>query len=186
MRFRSFFAWRDHGWCFSACRADKGAWPTSLRGRNGVRPAPRAKPPASWQAGLQVCAGFAKLRAMSDALNLAGRILIALLFFGGGLQKLADPVPVQQMIAGVGLPPALIWPIVAFNIAAAASLILGPHVRSWAFVLAAYCVFTSYFHWQLRTDPWQVTIMVKNWSIAGGLLILAAQGPGRFAIGQTR
>jgi len=33
----------------------------------------------------------------------------------------------------------------------------------------------------LRADPWQVTIMVKNWAIAGGLLILAAAGPGRYA-----
>ena len=53
---------------------------------------------------------------------------------------------------------------------------------SHIFQLAAYCLFTSYFHWQLRADPWQVTIMVKNWAVAGGLLILAAQGPGRWAL----
>lgn len=47
-------------------------------------------------------------------------------------------------------------------------------------VLAAYCLATSVFHWPLRADPWQVSIMVKNWAIAGGLLILAAQGPGRW------
>ena len=122
---------------------------------------------------------------MNDILNLTGRVLIALLFLGGSIQKLTDPVPVQQMITGIGLPPALIWLVVAFNFTAAAGLVLGPRVRIWALALAAYCIFTSYFHWQLRADPWQVTIMVKNWSIAGGLLILAAQGPGRFAIGRT-
>jgi putative oxidoreductase len=58
-------------------------------------------------------------------------------------------------------------------------LIFGPGVAVWAAVMAFYCLFTSYFHWQLRADPWQVTILVKNWAIAGGLLILAAQGPGR-------
>ena len=50
---------------------------------------------------------------------------------------------------------------------------------AWALVLALYCIGTSWFHWQLRADPWQVTIVVKNWAIAGGLLILAAQGPGK-------
>lgn len=122
---------------------------------------------------------------MSDILNLTGRILIALLFLGGGIQKLADPLPVQEMIAGIGLPAALIWPVVAFNLAAAVGLVLGPRVRIWALALAAYCIITSYFHWELRADPWQVTIMVKNWSVAGGLLILAAHGPGRFASGRA-
>lgn len=117
---------------------------------------------------------------MSDALNLIGRILIALLFLGGAAQKLGDPLPVETMIASIGLPIWLIWPVAAFNLIAALGLIFGPKVQAWALLLAAYCLFTSYFHYQLRADPWQITIMVKNWSIAGGLLILAAQGPGRY------
>ena len=118
----------------------------------------------------------------SDALNLVGRVLIALLFLGGAVQKLSDPSQVVGMITGIGLPGWLVWPVTAFNIAAGLCLVLGPYVRGWALVLAAYCIFTSYFHWQLRADPWQVTIMVKNIAIAGGLLILAAQGPGRLTL----
>jgi putative oxidoreductase len=117
---------------------------------------------------------------MNDALNLTGRILIALLFLGGAAQKLGDPAPVRAMIASIGLPTWLVWPTAAFNLIAALGLIFGPGVRIWALILAAYCVLTSYFHFQLRADPWQITLMVKNWSIAGGLLILAAQGPGRY------
>ncbi len=119
---------------------------------------------------------------MTDLLNLAGRILIALLFLGGAIQKFTDPAPVTAMIGSLGLPPWVIWPVAAFNLAAAVGLIFGPGVRLWALALAAYCIFTSWFHWQLRADPWQVTIFVKNWAIAGGLMILAAQGPGRFAL----
>lgn len=119
---------------------------------------------------------------MSDALNLAGRCLIALLFLGGAVQKAGDPAPVREMIAGIGLPADLVWAVAAFNLVAAIGLVLGPEVRAWALALAAYCVFTSWFHWQLRADPWQVTIVVKNWAIAGGLLILAASGPGRWVL----
>lgn len=118
---------------------------------------------------------------MNHALNLLGRILIALLFLGGALQKLDDPAPVRQMIASLDLPEALVLPVAAFDLAGAVLLVIGPRVRAVALVLAAYCIFTSWFHWQLRADPWQVTIAVKNWAIAGGLLILAAAGPGRFA-----
>ncbi|AUH35304.1 DoxX family protein [Paracoccus tegillarcae] len=117
---------------------------------------------------------------MNDLMNLIGRLMIALLFLGGAVQKFTDPRPAQQMIASIGLPDWVIWPIAAFNLVAAICLVTGPRIRLWALALAGYCLFTSWFHWQLRADPWQVTIMVKNWAIAGGLLILAAQGPGRF------
>ena len=118
-----------------------------------------------------------------DALNLAGRILIAVLFLGGAVQKVSDPAPVAQMIGSIGMPVWLVWPVAAFSLVGGLCLILGVGVRTWAFALAAYCLFTSWFHWELRADPWQVTIMVKNWAIAGGLCILAGQGPGRLAIG---
>ncbi|AHM04210.1 putative membrane protein [Roseibacterium elongatum DSM 19469] len=123
---------------------------------------------------------------VSDALNLAGRVLIAVLFLGGTGQKLLDPTQVQGMLMGIGLSTWLVWPVAVFNLVAAVALVLGPWVRAWALVLAGYCLFTSFFHWQLRADPWQVTIMVKNWSIAGGLLILAASGPGRYVAWQAR
>jgi len=118
---------------------------------------------------------------MNDALNLAGRMLIALLFLGGAVQKFTDPAPVQAMIEGMGLPASAVWPVAVFNLIAAVALVTGPRVKAVALVLAAYCIFTSWFHWELRADPWQVTIAVKNWAVAGGLLILAASGPGRFS-----
>jgi putative oxidoreductase len=115
-----------------------------------------------------------------DVIELAGRLLIALLFLAGALQKFADPGPVEAMLSAAGLPPALVGPVALFNLAAALALALGPRVQVVAGVLAVYCIATSWFHWQLRADPWQVTIVVKNWAIAGGLLVLAAQGPGRW------
>ena len=123
---------------------------------------------------------------MNDLLNFAGRLLIALLFFGGAIQKVTDPAPVQQMIGSIGLPTWLVWPTALFDLVAGFGLLVGPGVRAWALVLVAYCLFTSWFHWQLRVDPWQVTIMVKNWAVAGGLCVLAAQGPGRFALAWPR
>lgn len=119
---------------------------------------------------------------MSDLANLAGRVLIALLFLAGAAQKIADPGPVRAMLGTVGLPGVLVWPLAAFNAAAAVGLVAGPRVRAWAGVLAAYCIATSWFHWQLRADPWQVSIVIKNWAVAGGLLVLAAQGPGRWVL----
>ncbi|MZR11949.1 DoxX family membrane protein [Maritimibacter sp. DP07] len=115
---------------------------------------------------------------MSMILNFIGRFLIALLFIGGAVQKVMDPTQATEMVTGLGLPAWLVWAAAGFNAVAAVALITGPGVRFWALALAVYCLCTSYFHWDLREDPWQLTIMVKNWAIAGGLLILASQGPG--------
>lgn len=117
---------------------------------------------------------------MNDILNLIGRVLIALLFIGGAIQKLTNPEPVQTMLLSVQVAAWGVWPLAVANLVAGLCLVMGPRVRVWAVLLALYCIATSYFHWQLRADPWQVTIAVKNWAIAGGLLILAAQGPGRW------
>lgn len=120
-----------------------------------------------------------KAGSAGDLLNLAGRVLIALLFFGGAAQKALDPAPVQQMIGWLGLPGWLVWPVALFDLVAAVALVLGLRLPGLALLLAGYCIFTSWFHWELRADPWQVTIVVKNWAIAGGLLVLASAGPGR-------
>ena len=119
--------------------------------------------------------------AWADAATLLGRILIAALFLGGAAQKATDPAAVQSLLSGMGWPDWLIWPAMVFNLAAGSALILGIATRPVAFALALYCGLTSIFHY-LPNDPWQMTIFVKNWAIAGGCLVLAAHGAGRFAL----
>jgi putative oxidoreductase len=113
--------------------------------------------------------------------TLLGRWLIALLFLGGAAQKLFDPTEVQALLLAQGWPAWLVWPALAFNLIAGVALVLGIAVRPVAVLLAAYCAVTSLFHF-LPDDPWQMTIFVKNWAIAGGCLVLAAHGAGRFAL----
>ncbi|MEM7471098.1 MAG: DoxX family membrane protein [Pseudomonadota bacterium] len=118
---------------------------------------------------------------MNDALALIGRALLALLLLLGGFQKLGDASPVMTLLTDRGLPEGLIWPALAFNLIAGAALLAGVFTRPFALLAAAYCAATSIFHY-ISDDPWQMTIFVKNWSLAGGFLMLAAHGRGRFAI----
>ncbi|MEJ6388437.1 DoxX family protein [Gymnodinialimonas ulvae] len=118
---------------------------------------------------------------MTDTLALAGRLLLAALMFAGTAQKLASPTEAQALLALASLPPWLIWPAALFTAIAGIGLALGLATRPLAILAAAYCVVTSTFH-VLMDDPWQMTIAFKNWVIAGGYLLLAAHGPGRFAL----
>lgn len=106
-----------------------------------------------------------------------GRMLMAVLFLAGAMQKATDPSAAVALLTGLGLPGWLVWPAALFNALAGIALILGVFLHPVALALAAYCMITSVFH-LVPSDAWQMSIFVKNWAIAGGLLILAAHsGP---------
>jgi putative oxidoreductase len=117
---------------------------------------------------------------MADLMTLFGRILIALLFLAGAAQKTSNPAAVEALLAAHNWPLWLIWPAGVFNLGAGLALIAGIYTRPVAFALALYCAVTSLFHY-IPGDGWQMSIFVKNWAIAGGCLVLAAHGAGRFA-----
>jgi putative oxidoreductase len=118
---------------------------------------------------------------MSHLALLTARLLIGLLFAAGAMQKLASPEGAMALLEMRGLPTSLVWPALAFNAVAGLMLILGVRVRPVAVVLAAYCALTSVFH-LVPSDPWQMSIFVKNWAIAGGCLALAVAGSGHHAL----
>ncbi len=124
------------------------------------------------------------MMALADLAVLIGRILIAALFVGGAIQKAVDPEPAMQLLSGFNLPMALVWVALGFNAIAGVMVAVGWAVRPVAVLLAAYCAVTSVFH-LIPEDPWQMSIFVKNWAIAGGCLVLAAHGPGRYVLGKT-
>ena len=115
---------------------------------------------------------------IAGAEYVLGRYLLAMLFALGAVQKIANPAAVQTLLNNLNLPEWLVWPAMAFNAVAAILLVVDRHIRLTARLLALYCVGTSFFH-LVPSDPWQMSIFVKNWAISGGLLILASHASGR-------
>jgi putative oxidoreductase len=81
---------------------------------------------------------------------------------------------VQDLLAGFNLPKVLVWPALAYNVIAAFLLVVNRHVIIVTRSLALYCIATSVFH-LVPSDPWQMSIFIKNWAIAGGLLMFSGQ-----------
>lgn len=123
---------------------------------------------------------------MSALLAFAGRLLIALLFIISGLNKLVDPASAQAMLAGVGLPTMLAVPTGLFELVAGLALVLGFFTRFFATLLAIFCLLAAFFFHNNFIDPLQLTMLLKNIAIAGGLLCLCAVNTMRWSYDSMR
>ena len=118
--------------------------------------------------------------------SLTGRALLASLFLVSGLGKLAAPAATIGYIASTGLPFAelALGGALVVEIGFAAALLLGYRTRLVAALMALFSLGTAVlFHHQLG-DQGQLIHFLKNLSIAGGLLHVAAFGAGAFSLDQ--
>ena len=116
-------------------------------------------------------------RLQAPAMAIA-RVLMALIFILSGLSKLGAADAVRGYMEAMGVPGALLWPTIAFEIGAGVLVALGYRTRVIALLLAGFCLVTAaVFHHQF-TDQIQMIMFLKNIAMAGGFLLLAAVGSG--------
>jgi putative oxidoreductase len=121
---------------------------------------------------------------------LFGRLLLSVIFFYSGFQKFTFPGRAASSIARLGLPFATggAYAAGAFEIACAVLLAIGLKARFAGLALFAYLVVVSWlFHWHsaLRGDHGQMIHLLKNASLAGGMLLVASHGPGNVSVDQS-
>ena len=136
-----------------------------------------------------------------NALVLVGRILLAYLFITAGYPKLMDPTGTAGMITGAGLPAATLLAYVAgaFELLTGLAVLVGFQTKLVSLALAVFCVFTALaFHsgtvaiegWPAPALGWINTLngimLVKNFALAGGFLVLAAFGAGAYSVDAKR
>lgn len=69
-----------------------------------------------------------------------------------------------------------------FELAVGALLIVGYQTRIVALATAAFCVVAGLLYHFAPADQMQMAMFLKNLAIAGGLLMFAIHGPGRYAV----
>ena len=121
-----------------------------------------------------------------DGLALVGRFLLAVIFVMSGWSKLSGFSGTVGYIAHTGLPmPEVLAAIaVLFELGGGLMIVLGWKAR-WAGRARAVCriVKTPNYFWAAAPDAFrgQLINFQKNVSILGGMLVLAAFGPGRYS-----
>jgi putative oxidoreductase len=125
------------------------------------------------------------MTALNTFAPLAARILIGLLFLVAAVGKLSDPAGFAGYLASGGLPAVLAWPAILFEFVVGLGLIAGFQTRILALLAAGFCVVTAVLYHFQPADQMQMTMFLKNLAIAGGLVLLAAHGAGRYAVDKT-
>ncbi len=119
---------------------------------------------------------------IARAAELGGRILIAAIFLVSGVGKLGAWAATQQYMASQGVPGALLAPVVAIEIGGAALVIAGLWTRLAATALAAFTLLAAVLFHASLGDQLQQIMFLKNLAIAGGFLVLAANGAGAWSL----
>ena len=121
-----------------------------------------------------------------DAVALGGRLLLAAIFLLSGITKLGAADGPIGYIASVGLPfaEAIYYAVVALEIVGGIMLVIGFKTRLVATALGAFSIAAAVIFHSDFADQNQMIHFLKNLALAGGMLQVAAFGPGRLALGR--
>ena len=114
---------------------------------------------------------------------LTGRIGLTAIFILSGIAKLGPGYAAAQgYMEAMGVSGALL-PLVIFAEIAGGLAVLSGFLTRWAAIgLAVFSIASAFlFHFQFA-DQMQFVSFFKNIAMAGGFLVLAAQGAGAFSI----
>lgn len=121
---------------------------------------------------------------MEKFANLVGRILLAHIFLLAGINKITGYSGTQGYMEGMGVPGMLLPLVILLEIGGALALIVGWQTRWAAYALALFSIVAALIFHSNLSEQIQMILFMKNWALAGGLLVLAANGAGAFSLEQ--
>jgi len=124
---------------------------------------------------------------------LAGRILMSVIFLVSGFFKIGGYAQLVGYAAAKGVPLAgvAIACAAVLELAGGLAILVGFQTKIAAWLLFLYLIpVTFFFHnfWALQGMEQQDNMvhLLKNVAIMGGLVILAANGPGPYSVDHSR
>jgi len=119
---------------------------------------------------------------MHSLVSLVARILLSAIFVTAGINKVSGYTGTQAYMEAHGLPGALLPAVIALEVIGGIAVLLGIFSRYAGLALAAFCLATAAVFHRDFADQMQVTNFMKNVCMAGGFLLLFANGSGRYAV----
>ncbi|SJM95639.1 Inner membrane protein YqjF [Crenothrix polyspora] len=124
---------------------------------------------------------------MNNIITLIARILIAHIFLLSGLSKLgAGYAATQGYMESMGMRGILLPLVIALEIGGGLALIIGFFTRWIALALAGFCIAGAVVFHHDFADQMQMIMFMKDFAMAGGLLLLYVHGAGPFSVDAKR
>lgn len=122
-----------------------------------------------------------------------GRLLLSFMFIMSGLQKIGGYAGTQQYMEMMGVPGALLPLVILVEVAGGLALLAGWNARIAAFLLAGFSALSGIlfhlvpsFGMEGMEAQMQMIGFMKNMTIAGGMLMVVAFGPGALSIARKQ
>lgn len=119
---------------------------------------------------------------MDKYLPLVGRIMLAHIFLLAGINKIAGYAGTQGYMESMGVPGGLLPLVILVEVVGGLALIVGWQTKWASLALAGFTLLAGFLFHFSPGDQMQSIMLMKNISISGGLLVLAAYGPGAFSL----
>jgi len=119
---------------------------------------------------------------MTNVADLVGRILISALFFLNGIFKINNYEGTIGWMEGFGMPGILLIPTIILEILGPVLIIIGYKTKLAAGLLSLFCISTAVIFHNDFSNQMQLTSFLKNIALAGGFLILFANGAKGFSL----
>ena len=130
---------------------------------------------------------------MNHSAMLVGRILLSLVFLIAGYRKLMGVAASAGYFAKLGfpMPEVMVWVAIAIELGGGILLVLGWKARWAAWLLALFTLiaaFAAHRFWEVDPAQYanQMNHFLKNLAIVGGLMFVAATGPGALSVDGRR
>jgi putative oxidoreductase len=114
--------------------------------------------------------------------ELAGRSLLSVLFLLSGVGKIGAYAATAAYMSSVGVPSVLLPVVIATEVVGATAIILGWRTRIVAALLAGFSLLAALVFHINFADQIEMIMFLKNVSIAGGFLLLVANGAGPLSL----
>lgn len=127
---------------------------------------------------------------MSHILDLFGRMLMSAIFFYEAIDSILYAEHTKMTMAQYHIiwkPDFLLYTTITFLIIGALMLLTGYRIRLGVWLLLIYwlpvtCIVYSFWNDPVATQRINAIFFMRNMAIAGGLLVIASHGAGKYSV----
>ncbi|MCW8935662.1 MAG: DoxX family protein [Gammaproteobacteria bacterium] len=120
---------------------------------------------------------------MNNVIEFVGRLFLGHIFLLSGITKIGDAYAgTAGYMDSMGVPGGLLPLVIALEIIGGLMVIVGFKVKWAAYALAGFSIMAAIIFHANFADQMQMILFMKNFTIAGGLLLLSVHGAGVLSI----